>query len=215
MIERSVLHLAIGAALALLPACGSCDDPIPPDTDFDGNVIIGDASPAPDADPPDAMDATEAGEAGIDDGGEGDGGGDAEAGTGGDAGDAEPGDGGVDCAPQAVRTISATTAIAEADLLRDQFVEITGTATVAALACTACADSGSCTCTCTATAAIDGLVALARSECFGSPGCSGNECTQVCRPPILGVEQRFLGRLNVRSSGPEKSVALELYSVSP
>lgn len=214
MIGRSAAHLAIAAVLALLPGCGSCEDPIPPDESFDGNVIIGDASPPPDADPVDAADAAEEDEAGIDDAGDG-GGGDAEAGTDAAPGDAVPADSGIDCAPQAFRAISATTAIAEADLLQDQFVEITGTATVAALACTGCADSGSCTCTCTATAAIDGLVALARSECFGSPGCSGNECTQVCRPPILGVEQRFLGRLNVRNSGPEKSVALELYSVSP
>jgi hypothetical protein len=172
-------------------------------------VVIGDATPPPDATrdaEPDATETstdTDGGDAGERDG---------------ELPDAEVDggiDAGVDCAPEVAEVISATTAVAEAARLANMFVEITGTATVAALACTGCADAGSCTCTCTATAAIDGLVALARSECFDSPGCAGNECTQVCRPPILGVEQRFRGRLNVRNSGPEKSVALELFSVTP
>jgi hypothetical protein len=194
--------------------CGGCDDPPPPDDNFDGNVIVGDATP-----PPDASRDAEPAEAGVDE----DGGDAAVLDATEDAGDAEPGDAmedagedaGINCSEPAVRTLTASTAVAEADVLRDMIVEITGTATIAALGCTGCADAGACTCTCTATVAIGGLVPLVSSACFANPGCSGNDCTQVCRPPVLGAEQSFRGRLNVRNSGTEKSVALELFSVSP
>jgi hypothetical protein len=206
------LLFALAAVLIAGAGCEGCSDPPIIDDTFDGNVVIGDATPAPDATRDAAPDA-DATETSTDtDGGDG-----GEVDPDGEVPDAADSgiDAGIDCTPEVAETISATTAVADAERLANLFVEITGTATATALACTACADAGSCTCTCTATAAIDGLVALARSECFDSPGCAGDECRQVCRPPILGTEQRFRGRLNVRNSGPEKSVALELFSVSP
>jgi len=206
-----VLCLILGLALGIGGGCSGCGDEIPPDDTFDGNVIYGDATPAPDLGAKDAeLDAmtssiADAGDAMSMDG-------DAEvpdmmidAGR-----DAE-----IDCSPNPVATVTATEAVARAADLANLFIEVTGTATATPFACTGCADAGACTCTCTATASIDGMVILARSECFDAPGCFGDECTQVCRPPILGVEQHFRGRLNVRNSGPEKSVALELFSVSP
>lgn len=217
MIRRTGAFFALLCSFTLSSACGGCEDPPPIDETFDGNVVIGDATPPPDGT---GFDSGEEDEAGVEDSGD--------AGDTGDSGsigdDAESADGaddggladaGLDCVPEIARTISATTAVAEAETLDQLFVEITGTATAAALVCTACADAGPCSCTCTAPVAIDGLVVLEESPCFASPGCSGNECTQVCRPPVLGAQQRFRGRLNVRNSGPEKSVALELFSVSP
>jgi hypothetical protein len=195
-------------ALLLSASCGGCDDPPPVDETFDGNVVIGDATPAPDGSPEEDTGETEL------DGSEDSGMPDAEEDGGGPL-DLGVDDAGIDCFPEISGTFSATTAFAEAAALDQQFLEITGTATVAQLTCTACADAGACSCACTATAAIDGLVLLEESPCFASPGCSGNECTQVCRPPVLGAEQRFRGRLNMRNSGPEKSVTLELFSVSP
>jgi hypothetical protein len=195
--------------LFALPACGGCGDPPPPpDGDFDGNVIVGDAVPSPDAEPDAGEEDADSGELDAADAAED--GGDADAGE--DAGDAA--DAEVDCDPPAVRAVTATVAVAEAALLQGMIIEIVGTATVTALACTDCADAGACTCTCTATTSIEGLVALIPSECFDSPGCAGNECTQVCRPPVLGVEQSFRGRLNVRNSAPGTGVELQLFSVS-
>lgn len=198
------------AILLSLAAAGCSDDPLPIEELFDGNVIIGDARPL-DARPRDAEAGSE--ETGTDlepedvfdpdagDAGPGDGD------TGADASDAGP-----ICGAPAVATISATSAAQRADLdgLR---VDLTGTATLTALRCTgiSCPPDMPCCNTCTASIAVDGLVELLPGPCFERAGCEGDECSQVCAPPILDVPQTFRGVLHHRPSRP----ALTLERVLP
>jgi hypothetical protein len=194
-------------ALLIVARC-SCDEDPPPDDSFDGNVVVGDAM-LRDADRPPRDAELEDGEVDRDSGEDG---GDA---TRVDGSDAETSDGEVDAGPNCdvtpVRVLTATEAESLAAQLAGMIVEITGTATTTALSCTelSCEDAGACCNTCTATVTIDAVIPLVASECFAMPpGCTGNECAQVCRPQVLGVPQRFLGRLR-------DDAALMLFSVSP
>lgn len=204
--------LLLACGLSSAPSC-SCEEPPPLDETFDGNVVVGDASPAPDATRSDRGTA----EAGPEDAP----GADASSDDGGPLVDAAADaseedsstDAGPDCAPSASMTLTASAAVASAGALDGTLVEVTGTATTSPLRCTGgpCADGGSCCRQCRATILVDGVLPLTESECFASAGCSGTECTQLCRPPLLGAPQRFLGRLRELQG----SAVLELYSVSP
>jgi hypothetical protein len=188
----------LSLALALLATACDCGEGMPPDDTFDGNVIVGDGS-VPDVEV-DAETDSGALDSTISDG-------PADAA---DAADAIP-DSGDPCSEPAVAVLTATAAIAELSTWQDMIVEITGTATATGLSCTnrACPPENPCCNTCTATVAIDSVVPLIDGLCFSGAGCSGNECTQVCRPPLLGLPQRFTGTLRDRGGAQ-----LELHSVS-
>lgn len=188
-----------------LTSCGGCEDRSPVDDTFDGNVLIGDASSSSDRGPNTLGDASAVGDASDaalrdEDG--------SIPRT--DAGRIDGGDAGNACAPLPMHTLSAATAIARRAELVGFVIEIVGTVTSSGLVCDRC-DGGACDCACRAQLSIDDLLPLAPSECFDDPGCRGTTCTQVCRPPLLGAPQRFLGRLRAEKG----DTVLELLSVSP
>lgn len=197
-------------ATASLPRACQCSQS-PPPFDLDGNVIVGDgASPNPGMDVPTSTVPT--GDASrVDAAGPGlDGGEPLEGGTLPDASPAPD----AGCDALATVVLTATGAVARAGALGGVVVDVLGTSTVAASACVhhECVDAGLCCDVCTATLAIDRAVTLAGSACFSPPpGCAGNQCEQVCRPPVLGIRQRFRGLL-VRSDG---GVTLRLIAVDP
>jgi hypothetical protein len=128
--------------------------------------------------------------------------------------DALPVDSACNEAPAVV--VTTTEAIARSAMLEGMIIDLAGTATVGRESCThdACGDGGSCCNACTATVSIDGVVPLVSSECIAfRSGCAGNECALACRPPVIGVPQRFRGRLGAdRANG---GVLLELFEVLP
>lgn len=189
----------------LLAACA--DDPIDPPDDFlDGNVVVGDAR-WPDATPRDtgATDALDGG--GLDADARGD-----PADTGGLDADGAT-DAGSRCEQTPEATLTASSAASEAGMFDGRVVDIVGTATVAALTCTeiACPPEMPCCNRCVAGVQIDALVTLATSTCTARVGCEGDECAQVCTPPILGFPQTFRGVLRDAPGGP----TLELERVLP
>lgn len=201
MASRFFRHsLLVGLVVA---GCECGEDP-PPDDVFDGNVIVGDGPVAKDGGRDSAVDADlldGATDSGTPDGGTADA-----------ALDAGPQDGGTICDEMPVATLSATAAAAELDTYEGMVVAVTGTATQGETICTemACPPDSPCCNTCTATVSIQGVLPLRDSACFTpGPGCSGTECGQVCRPPIIGLPQRFVGRLVNRSGA-----GLELHSVT-
>jgi hypothetical protein len=178
--------------------------------DFDGNVVVGDATSGASADRAlrEAGSRTD-GEDRDEGPGDQDGGAlDGEIGR-----DADSGETDLACPTTATATLSAAEAIAQADAFDHRVVAVTGTSTATDTVCShqPCADGGACCNTCSATVAIDGVLPLRGSACFPAPGCSGNECSQVCRPPIIGVRQTFRGEL-LRDDG---GVGLRLFSVGP
>jgi hypothetical protein len=204
-------RLAVSLGFVLASGCTCGGAPMKP-IDFDGNVIVGDASSAGEL--PDRG-VIEAGAIDVGtDSGTIDMGGDANLPDGGmdaafDAGES-PDNG---CTASSVAVLTATEAIANIGTYENRIVDITGTSTAVGIACThpTCADGGACCGACTATVAIDRILSLAPSVCFSDPGCAGNECTQVCRPPVIGAPQTFRGQLVKRDGG----VALELFLVTP
>ena len=180
-----------------------------PPLDFDGNVVVGDATAGGETDrgPRDAANLDQ-GPVDVADAGAADEGIERES----DAGlDAAAPDLGCNMPPD--ETVTATEAIANAALLENHVVAIIGTSTSTELSCMhqTCADGGMCCDMCSSAVAIDRTIPLLPSACFVSPGCSGSECAQVCRPPVLGVRQTFRGTL-VRTDG---GVRLELLLVEP
>ncbi len=205
--------LIAGLVLAFVAACSGDDDGgpmLPPD----GNVIVGedldggrrDAGPPRDAGPFDGGTRDGGASDGGDvDGGDRDGGGaDRDGGT---------RDGGDLCDVTAVASLSAADAVAEAAARDGTIVEVVGTATHTPYACTdqPCPKEDPCCNTCTANIVVDGVLRLAADPCYGPRvGCSGTECVQSCQPALLGVPDRFVGRL-VDGTPPR----LELFEVAP
>jgi hypothetical protein len=198
--------------LLLTTAACKCGGSTPPPSDFDGNFVSGDAFPiAADRPLADAIAHDAALDAELDASEDA-------ASDAADAADAELPDAGMDATPDSAcsalptASVNAMEAVAQSAQLAGMIVDVSGTATISAQSCTtqACADGGACCNTCSATIAIDGLVRLTGSECIAfSPGCSGNECARVCRPPLIGIGQHFRGRLDRRDGG----VLLELFDV--
>lgn len=190
--------------IGLLIAGCECGEEPPPDDTFDGNVIVGDGPVRADAALDGGIDAGEqdaTSDAGDPDGGRSDA-----------ATDAGTSDAGSICDEAPVATLTATSVAAELATYEGMVIAVTGTATQTAIACTemACPPGVPCCNTCTATVSIAGVVPLYGSSCFTRPpGCTGTECGQICHPPILGLEQRFVGRLVDRDG-----VGLELHSVT-
>jgi hypothetical protein len=191
--------------IALLLGAIACDEDAPDPNDvFDGNVLIGDAraldATSRDAEP--APDRELLPEAGLD-----------------ARPDATPDaaldaalDAGFPCEGEPAETLTATEARARAPALDGLRVDVTGTATVGALACTerTCPPEMPCCNTCTGTISVEGQVILLPSVCMPRVGCAGDQCDQVCSP-VLGLAQTFRGVLRDRQQGP----VLELERVLP
>ncbi len=185
---------ALLAALALsLFACGGDDDdstPLP----MDGNVIVGmdrDGGPR-DAGPP--RDGGPQPDAGFRDGGDRDGG----TRDGGPLRDGGPADAGDVCDVTPTATLTAEETLAEASMRDGTIVEVVGTATRTPYACTElpCPKENPCCNTCAADIIVDGVLPLAADACFGPRvGCAGTECAQTCQPALLGLPNRFVGRI--------------------
>lgn len=197
-----------GWILLLAVACSGDDDDgpmLPPD----GNVIVGED---PDAGPRDAGVRRDGGlvDAGQRDGGLRDGGSR-------DAGSIErdggPPDGGDRCQVTPVVTLSAADAVAEAATHDGMIVAVVGTAERTDFACTdqPCPKEDPCCNTCTADILVDAVLGVTADPCYGPRvGCAGTECVQSCQPALLGVPDRFVGRL-VNATPPR----LELFEVTP
>ena len=196
---------AAALAVLLLAGCQCGTETPPPDDDLDGNVVIGMGDPdggPRDGGPP--RDAGEARDAGRDGGTVTD-----------DAGveDAGVEDAGDRCAEPSVELLTSEEAESRAPMLDGQIVTIVATATRTPYVCTMnpCSKKDPCCNTCEATILLDGLVELGADPCFGATaGCAGTNCAQVCVPALIGVEERFRGRL--RDGMPPR---LELYEVLP
>ncbi len=205
---RPVTLLAFGALL-FGPAC-ACDEI--PDPDPDGNVLVSDARVDGGADlgPMDTgMDA--ATDATVDDGGP-DAAPDADLLDGGD--DDAGQDAGTICDEAPVATFTATEAVAALGTHQGMIIEVTGTATAAAINCTdrACLPEMPCCNACVGGVSVDQEVLLGPSPCLSfAPGCSGDECGLVCRPATLGIQQRFRGQLRDDNG----QAVLELHQVLP
>jgi hypothetical protein len=125
-----------------------------------------------------------------------------------DAGSGDPSDLGPDagvepdvgvdpCRVPAVQALSATVAVARPELLGEMVI-VTGTPEPADVVCDAveCPVDNPCCNDCSGAVAIDGVLRLADSACLTlSAGCRGTTCTLVCSPPLLGIAERFRGRL--------------------
>lgn len=193
------LLLAVVTLLAATWGCGGEGTPTDP---FDGSFIAGDAEPVDAAPDPDGGPR----DAGIEDSGAPRDAAPADA----DPTDAEPPDAGPDpCLAPPVAEVSAAEARAMAGGLAGQVIDLTGTATAAALECTdlACPPEDPCCNTCIAAVLVDG-VRLAGGPCFDpAPLCAGSECAQTCRPPILGIPQVFRGVLS--TAAPDLQLLLQ------
>lgn len=189
-IRRAALLLA---AASLVAACSG--DPTPPDDLLDGNVIVGQD---PDAGARDTgVRVRDAGfrdggpaprDGGAVDGGERDGG----------TRDAGAPDAGDQCEVTPVATLTAAEAVAEAAARDGLVVEVVGTATRTPYRCTdlPCPEDDPCCNRCVADILVDGVLLVASDACFGAVAqCAGTECAQVCQPALLGVPDRFIGRL--------------------
>jgi hypothetical protein len=207
--RRPPLRLLAFLALSLGPAC-ACDEI--PDPDPDGNVLVSDARVDGGADLGPVDLGLDAGaDADLEDGGP-DAAPDADDFDGGDE-DAGP-DAGSVCDEEPVATFTATQAVAALSTHQGMIVEITGTATAAAINCggRACPPEMPCCNTCVATVSVDQQVWLGPSACLSfAPGCSGDECGLVCRPATLGIRQRFWGQLRDDNG----QAVLELHQVLP
>lgn len=206
-----MLRRAAALVLLLWPWAAGCSDPIP-DPNSDGNVLISDAQIDAGADSGVTDAGPDAAEVGLDA---------AEPDATLDAGpedlgqeeDAGP-DGGSLCDEVSTGTFTASVVLSQAPLLDGQVLEVVGTATTTAPVCSrrACPPESPCCNTCTAQVVLLGGPRLIGSACASFlPGCSGDECGLVCRPPVFGVPQTFRGRLVATAS----VVNLELHRVLP
>ncbi len=196
-------------AMALLALCACSEQAAPDIPGLAGNVIVGDA--LVDLGPAD-VGAEDLGDAGPDE----DIGAvdlaELDAGSADDAGDLGPPDLGDPCAQTPVATLTSSQAVAELSTYEGMVVEITGVLEQGALECTdnACTKTDPCCNLCTAPVRIDQRVTLTQTACFTpAPGCAGTNCAQTCRPPLLGLSQRFSGRL-VNAQG---AAVLELLAI--
>lgn len=178
--------------------------------DFDGNVLIGDASSvALDGSTEDGGDdaGADRAETGPSDGATGD----ANVGDLGPEPDAGAPDSGT-CSLEPTETLNVTEAEMRAAELDGQVIALVGTATTGTVRCTriSCPADDPCCNTCTAPLLIDGEVAVVASECFEEVGCEGDSCSMllVCRPPADPVARSYVGRLRM---GPP--LELELIEV--
>lgn len=205
---RALTLLAFGALL-FGPAC-ACDEI--PDPDPDGNVLVSDArvDGGSDLGASDlGMDA--AADATVEDGGA-DAALDADLLDGGDT-DANL-DAGTVCDEAPVASFTATQAVAALSTHQGMIIEVTGTATAAAINCTdrACPPQMPCCNACVGGVSVDQQVLLGPSPCLSfAPGCSGDECGLVCRPATLGIPQRFWGQLRDDNG----QAVLDLHQVRP
>jgi hypothetical protein len=203
MSSRLVLVLPL-----LLAGCTCGSTSTPPDDDLDGNVVVGMGDP--DGGPRDAGPPRDAGDAGDER----------------DGGDAPPGDGGIPdagmedagdrCAEPSEMTMTSEEAISQIARWDGMLVTVVGTATRTPYVCTdvPCPPEMPCCNTCEASLLIDGVIELDADPCFGAEAeCAGTECAQVCTPALLGVEERFMGRLRDATNGDP--IRLELYEVTP
>lgn len=185
-------------AMALFALCACSEQAAPDVPSLDGNVIVGDA--LVDLGPPgaDVADLGPDEDLGMADLPAFDTGLDEDAGV--DLGieDMGPPDLGDPCALMPVATLTSSQAVAELSTYAGMVVEIVGVLEQGDLECTdnACTKADPCCNLCTAPVRIDQRVTLAQTACFTpAPGCSGTNCAQTCRPPLLGLSQRFSGRL--------------------
>lgn len=191
--------------LLLVSALGCADDDGNGDP-FDGNYIVGDASPLDptDAGPRDLAPADALSDTGTStstpDAGAADG----------EVQDSEPADLGADpCAATPELTLTASAAVAQGAALSGRVVAVNGQLEAGPPTCTerACPTEEPCCNGCTAELLIDGLLPASPSECLPIVGCTGDECGLVCRPAALGTPETFVGYLRQSAGG---SVRLEL-----
>lgn len=182
------------AAFLVFLVSGCADDDGSNDP-FDGNFIVGDASPP---DPPaeaGLLDArpgldAEPNETGLDDAD----GGAPEVGP----LDAEPEDAGPDpCEVEPEEVLTASVAVAQGAGLDGRVIEVRGRLETGPPQCTerACGVEDPCCNACSASLAIDGVLLVGPSECIENVGCTGDDCGLVCRPAALGAEEVFIGRI--------------------
>lgn len=123
--------------------------------------------------------------------------------------DLDGADGETDPCEAAAEAVLTATAAAEASELFGAIVEVSGVATDADVICTSepCPPDNPCCNTCSGRVVLDGELLLSDSECLTlAPGCRGTTCTLVCSPPLLGLPERYRGRLTETIDGPELEV---------
>ncbi len=224
------LGCLVGAACIFVVGGSGCGAEAPFDPGLDGNIVVGrvgaDVGPSSmdtgpntqDGDVGDSMpdaqdDASSLADGGSmpDAGGEDAGGEDA---GGEDAGgeDAGTGDAGNACRRLPEHTLSSTAAFEGATRYHGLIVDLIGTATAGPPTCTdaGCGNDPCCQ-DCTSMIFLEGPIALLGGLCFSPrPACRGSLCAQVCRPFLLGIQQRFRGELVVETS---TTVGLRLHQI--
>ncbi len=109
-------------------------------------------------------------------------------------------------------TLTASAASRRPDLV-GRLVEVTGALGRGATDCSTppCPTDNPCCAECAAPLLLDEVLHIVPSECGpAAVGCSGNNCTTTCSPPILGSEARAVGRLEL---GPGDELILELWRI--